>query len=147
MIHLAVFSSYFPSKNKNYQYGVISPVQGPDGAIVDTTITYYGQDTDLDYNAPFGNQATVKTFAGMLHYSHSFGNNKLKAMLLALQSTDDFDGVNNVDHRRKLAANVHYGINDTYFFDVAASYSGRNLLPEGDRYHFFPAVSAAWLLS
>lgn len=146
-IHYYNFSSYHQGKSRNYLYGNISAVRDQKGNILGLKTNTYSQNTSLQYHDSFGNQKRANNVGFKLNYSNTFGNDKLDAMILAEQNVVSKDGVNNVDHRRKLAGEVHYGLNGTYFFTVAASYAGRNLLPEANRYTFFPAVSAAWLLS
>ena len=42
---------------------------------------------------------------------------------------------------------MHYGKAGKYFADLSLSWNGTNLLPEADRFGFFPALSLAWKLS
>lgn len=142
----STFASYFQNKLKKFQYEIVNPVW-KNGQIVDMIITKRGENTDLDYHQSFGNQDRYLHFVAKVHYHHSFGNDELKAMVFFHQSERIRDGFNNIRRRQNLAANVRYGLNGKYYFDVAASYSGNNYLPPWDRYHVYPAVSAAWLLS
>lgn len=141
------FGSYFERKEQQFQYEAISPVRDQGGNIIDTTISKYGQNTDLDYIDSFGDQRRQANIVGKLNLERLYGNNKLKVMALFHQDARVLDGFDNVFHRRNFAANVHYGVNGKYFFNATTSYSGNNYLAKGHRYQFFPAVSAAWLLS
>lgn len=140
------FASYFQNKSKNFRYELFSPVWGNDN-IVDTTIVKYGENSSLNYHESFGDQRRQTHFIAKLNYNRSFGDHELKAIVLFHQNERVRDGFNNIRHRRNFAANIHYGLDGKYYFDVAASYSGNNWTPPGHRYHFYPAVSAAWLLS
>lgn len=141
------YGSFYQYYKKTYKYGFFSPVFDNSGNIIDTTVTKYSDNSDLNYSHNFGTQHQLHRIYAQLNYSHFFGDNKLDAMVLAEQHGYDHNGINTIIHYRKLGANVHYGINGTYFFDVAAAYAGRNLLPKGHRFTFYPAVSAAWILS
>ncbi|TCC88574.1 TonB-dependent receptor [Pedobacter frigiditerrae] len=46
-----------------------------------------------------------------------------------------------------LAGKFNYGIKGKYFAELGASYSGTEAFEEGNKFGFFPAVSAAWLIS
>lgn len=140
------FASYFKNKSKNFRYELISPVWS-NGNIVSTTSTFYRNNTNLNYHEQFGIQVRQTHFIGKVNYNRTFGNNKLKALVFFHQNERVRRGFNNIRHRRNFAANIHYGLNGKYYFDLAASYSGNNWLPPEERYHFYPAVSAAWILS
>lgn len=140
------FASYYKNKHKKYRYASFSPVW-ENGAIVDTIVSKYGENTNLQYDESFGTQRRQTHVVAQINYHRSFGNDALKAVVLFHQNERVLRGFNNIRHRRNFAANVHYGLNGKYYFDAAASYSGNNWLPAGNRYHFFPALSAAWLLS
>jgi len=141
------YASYWESKTKQYSYEVINPVLDNGGNIIDTTTTTYGEDTELNYWSSFGNQRRSSDLLGKLNYSRNFGDNELQSMVLFHQNSMIFNGQNNTYHRRNFAGNIHYGIKQKYYLDVTASYSGNNLLPKGNRYGIFPAVSGAWILS
>ena len=141
------WSVFYEQKAQNYSYEALAPVRNERGTIVDTVATQYGQDTDLNFLSSFGQQRTQSNFVAKLHYDRTFGSNTVQATVLGHQDTRVLDGQDNVFHRRNFAANVHYGRSGKYFLNAAASYNGNNILPEGDRYGLFPAVSAAWLAS
>lgn len=141
------YGSFYQYYKKTYKYGFLTPVFDNDGNVIDTTTTKYSDNSDLAYSHNFGVQHQNHRIYGQLNYARFFGDNKLDAMVLAEQNAYNHSGVNTTIHYRKLAANVHYGINRTYFFDVAAAYAGRSLLAKGHRFTFYPAVSAAWMLS
>jgi TonB-linked SusC/RagA family outer membrane protein len=141
------FGAFFPRKTKSYRYEAISPVYNQSGNITDTTKTLFGQNTNLTYLHSFVHLVRRSDLEGKMNYKRSFGNHSVSAMFLFHQSKFVARGINNQTDWRNFAGNIHYGYNNTYFFNATASYSGKNLLPEGNRYHFFPALSAAWLIS
>jgi len=147
MVSYNSFSSFFESDTRSYSYEQISPVFDDAGTIVDTTTSTFGQDTDLSFGSQFGEQRTSRNAVGKLQFDRTFGENDVDATVLFHQSTRVMDGQDNEFRRRNFAANVHYGYAGKYFLNAVASYNGNNILPEGSRYGFFPAVSAAWLIS
>ncbi len=140
------FGSFNERYDKSYSYEALSPVW-EDGDIVDTTRTKFGQDTDLDFVDSFGSMRIFSDFIGKVDYRTASGNNIIKTGLVVHQSERIFNGQNNTFRRRNFTGNVHVNLGGKYLFDVTASYSGNNILPEGNRYTFFPAVSAAWILT
>ncbi|WP_371824297.1 SusC/RagA family TonB-linked outer membrane protein [Lutibacter sp. A64] len=49
--------------------------------------------------------------------------------------------------RQNAIASASYGYKNKYFVDAVLSYSGSSVLPDGDRFGFFPAISAGWVLN
>lgn len=145
-VSYTTFASYWENKTKQFRYELFSPIWG-NGHIVDTTIAKYRDNTNLNYHEQFGTQERQTHFVAKLDYHRTFGNDEVKAFAMFHQSERILRGFNNIRHRRNFAANVHYGLNGKYYFDAAVSYAGSNWLPPGNWYHFYPAVSVAWLLS
>lgn len=142
------YNNFAEQQTRNFSYKSLTPVRDQSGNIVDTTVTKYGQDTDLDYDSYFSNERTYSDIQGKVNYETAIGeDNTLEAMLLFHQSGQNFDGRDNTYHRRNFVGNVHMGFSGKYFVDVTASYSGSNVLPPGNKYGFFPAVSAGWLMT
>lgn len=141
------FGEFGERETRSYSYASISPVRDEGGNIVDTTVTVFGEDTDLSFNDSFSNKRQFSDVLGKLNYSRAINRNTVKATVLFHQSERVFDGQDNTFRRRNLVGNLHMGLSGKYFFDLSASYSGNNLLPAGDRYGFFPALSIGWLLT
>lgn len=141
------FGEFHERERRSYSYASITPVRDENDTIVDTTVTGFGQDSDLNFNDGFGNKRQFNDVVGKLNYARRWDNHTLEATALFHQSERVYDGQNETYRRRNIMGNVHLGWLEKYFFDVALSYSGNNLLPPGDRYGVFPAVSAGWLLS
>lgn len=142
------FGHFAEGQTQSFRYESFIPQRDQSGAIVDTTINAYGQNTDLNFYSNVNQQHRFDDVQGKIHYNNTFGeNNTLDATVLFHQSTRAFEGRDNVYHRRNFFGNVHFGLKQKYFFDVSASYGGNNRLPAGQRYEIFPAVSASWMLS
>lgn len=129
------FGEFFESETRSYNYQSVG------------NGTVYGQNTDLSFSDSFGNEQRFTDVLGKLHYTGTIGRSAIEATVLFHQSGQIYDGRDNTFRRRNFAGNLRFGWAGKYFLDLAASYSGNNLLPPGDRYGFFPAVSAGWLLS
>lgn len=143
-----VLGDFSERKTQNYRYSAISPVRDQSGNIVDTTVTTYGQNTSLQYHHSFDNQQQFSDVVGKLNYETGWSrDNRLTATLRYHQSGRAYEGLDNVFRYENLSGNVHVGLQNKYFFDVSASYSGSNYLEPGNKFGIFPAVSAGWLLS
>lgn len=141
------FGEFHERERRSYSYASIAPVHDENGTIVDTTVTGFGQDSDLTFNDSFGNKRQFSDVVGKVSYQTKSDNHTLEAMALFHQSERMYDGQNETYRRRNIMGHVYLGLVGRYFVDLTASYSGSNLMPAGDRYGIFPAVSAGWLLS
>lgn len=142
------FNNFAEQHTKDFSYKSLSPVRDQSGNIVDTTVTRLGQDTDLDYNSYFSNERVYTDFQGKINYETAFGETStLEGTLLFHQSGQNFDGHDNTFHRQNLVGNIHLGFSGKYFVNLVGSYSGSNMLAPGNKFAFFPAVSAGWLVS
>ncbi|MEX0721522.1 MAG: SusC/RagA family TonB-linked outer membrane protein [Balneolaceae bacterium] len=141
------YGSFNERYDRGFSYESISPIRDQSGTIVDTSSTVYGENTDLAFNDSFGNMRIFSDYFGEVNYQTSNDNSYLEGKLFFHQSERIFEGQNNTYRRQNLAASVHLNLTDKYLFDVTASYSGNNHLEAGNRFNFFPAVSAAWILS
>lgn len=142
------WGSFFEKKTKSYSYQALLPVRDQSGNIVGATATDLGQDTDLDFSDSFGNKRHFTDIVGRVNYETVLSeNNILQASVQVDQSARAFNGQDQTYHRRNFVGTAHLDLEGKYLFDVVASYSGNNHLPEGNRYTFFPAVSASWVVS
>src|SRR5690606_10164435 len=81
-------------------------------------------------------------------YSIDFGEHHITSLLM--YQRQQMDNAQLTDLTRNFQgpkAKVSYRLKNRYLIDVAAAYTGSEQYPKGDRYGFFPAVSAAWILS
>lgn len=81
-----------------------------------------------------------------LDYSRKFGLHHVTAMILANRSKKDID--NDVSYcYQGLTGQAAYNYNDLYLFEFNAGYNGSENFAPGNRYGFFPAFSAGWVIS
>jgi TonB-linked SusC/RagA family outer membrane protein len=139
--------SFYESRTQGYNYQEIGAIRNSAGQIVDTTYTQYGQQTGLNYADSFGEGQRFNDITGKANYQTSWSDHTLDATLMFHQSQRSFNGQNNVYRRQNFFGNVHLGFSNKYFLNLSASYSGNNLLPSGERFGIFPAVSGGWLIS
>ena len=56
-------------------------------------------------------------------------------------------GINNTYRRQSYIGNASYAYKSKYLADLVLTYSGSSVLGSSDKYAFFPAVSAGWVIS
>jgi TonB-linked SusC/RagA family outer membrane protein len=81
-----------------------------------------------------------------LNYQHTFNKHSFTGLLLA-NRTQEVRGGEVPYVSQGLVGRVAYNFNYKYFAEVDAGYNGTDQFAKGNRYGFFPAVSAAWALS
>ncbi|WP_172594587.1 SusC/RagA family TonB-linked outer membrane protein [Mariniphaga sediminis] len=141
-------ATFMEGKIKQFEYETLDITKDPDsGNITDTTSNFFGEDTELSYYHFLGSQWRRATFEGNLKYSYDWGNSKLNSALIFQQDNMVRTGQFNTFIRRMIALNAHYSLRGKYFADLSMSYNGTNILPDGQRFGMFPAVSFAWNLS
>lgn len=140
--------AYWESKTRGFVYESLVVTRDPStGVIVDTTTASYGSDTDLQASDSFGGQRRHATVTGKFNYATSWDNHDLETNLMFHQDKRVNDGQYNTFLHQNLMALASYGYKNRYFLDAVLSYSGSSILPENNRFGFFPAVSGGWVVS
>jgi TonB-linked SusC/RagA family outer membrane protein len=130
-----IFSSGFTQQFEVYDFNA------PGG------VTRFGNKSPLTYlgTSFSGNQRNNELWAGF-DYDRNFGDHSIKASarmqryVSAQPNRLDNTGIN-------YANRISYGYKQKYFVDVVGSYAGSQNFAPGNRYGFFPAVSAGWIIT
>ncbi len=111
--------------------------------------TQFGENRDisLDIQKFDDGFSYMFTTIGGLTYFNTFGNNSLGADLKYMQSKFYLHGNNFAFANQGIFGRITYGMKNTYFAEVGFAYNGSENFSPGNRYGFFPAVSAAWVIS
>ncbi|HEY0670036.1 MAG TPA: TonB-dependent receptor [Sphingobacteriaceae bacterium] len=113
-----------------------------------------GSYTKIGANSPIatggGYDDGVRTFdhSVSLNYNTSVGMHNLSAMLM--YDREQLDYIHTQTLTRNFQgpkASFSYRFNNRYLIDFSAAYQGSEQYPKGDRYGFFPALSAGWIAS
>jgi TonB-linked SusC/RagA family outer membrane protein len=90
-------------------------------------------------------------FQVKLDYARKFGEHAVGMMVLGNRSKKDrMDSDSKADVPycyQGLTGRMTYNFGDRYLFEFNAGYNGSENFSKGNRYGFFPAVSAGWILS
>ena len=111
-------------------------------------------DTTLGYDV-YANGWRSTFLEASVSYDRTFGRHQVGGLLLynQQQTVQGVDGgrgnvVAGLPYRRQgLVARLTYNLDRKYYFEFNAGYNGSENFPKGKRFGFFPAVSAAWLVS
>jgi TonB-linked SusC/RagA family outer membrane protein len=139
--------SYRDVRSNGYQYEQITPILDPvTFAVTDTIENKYGTNSATTFATSMTSYYHRSTFFGDLKYSGAWGDNELKSILYVQQEEYKGNGQYTTYRRLLAAGNVHYAKAGKYFVDATLAWGGTNLLPNADRFGFFPAVSVGWKL-
>lgn len=82
-----------------------------------------------------------------LNYANSFGSHNVTGMLLYKQRQYRGDGVVLPNRNQGISGRLTYDYDHKYLFEFNFGYNGTERLSKDDRFGFFPAVSAGWVVS
>jgi TonB-linked SusC/RagA family outer membrane protein len=120
-----------------------------------------GERQTTDQNTTYGifddrgtNQWNWSQFQGQIGYDRIFGKQAVTAAVNYWQSTQNVDanqngvaGINTKYAYQNIGARFHYEFDKRYSAEFSFAYSGSDNYAEGNRFGFYPALSAAWNLS
>ena len=100
------------------------------------------------------NQWNRQQFRFTAGYDTQFGFHTIKSAIDYLQSQHNVDanqnsgaGINTKYAHQNISGRIHYGFNNKYLAEVSFAYSGSDNYKKGNRFGFYPAVSAGWVIS
>lgn len=149
---------YYTKRESTYWYGVSrdsnTGLWGPDVYNSDGTFnivrTYQGAD-DLGFDKSQGLDRDIY-FEASLNYDRTFGKHNVTGLFLYNQKVytaqDPGDLVSSLPYKQQgIAGRLTYSYDDRYLLEFNAGYNGsENFAPE-NRFGFFPAGGAGWVLS
>ncbi|TKG96545.1 SusC/RagA family TonB-linked outer membrane protein [Puteibacter caeruleilacunae] len=83
-------------------------------------------------------------FQAQLGYDRIFNDHHITGKVGYRQWMDEEFGRNMANYRQSILSSAGYNYKGKYMLDVVANYFGVSKLLDGDRFRFYPAVSAAW---
>lgn len=92
-------------------------------------------------------QCIRATVEAKLNYEYAFNKNQITASAIYRQESEEPLGLNTSHYRQNVMGIIGYNHNNRYMIDVVANYYGTSVLLKGDKFRFYPAVSAGWNLS
>lgn len=144
---LDTYAEYLEGQNQDYMTEVNSVLFDALGSPSEVVTNLVGKNTTPSRYKYMGNQWRTYNFTAQADYDRYFNKSHLKAMIFI--NTDQASNVyqHNTRNRMRIGANIHYGFDDKYFVEGTFVAHGSNLLPKGNRFGYFPALSGAWVMS
>lgn len=141
-------ASFWEGQGKTYAYEVLQVSRDEAGAIADVVRQTRDADTPLAYSSEVGEANMVTTMDAAFRYDRSWNaGHTIQAAAGYHMEENSKNGRNNTYRRQSLFLTAHYGFKERYFVDATLSYAGSSVLKKGDKFRFFPAVSASWVIS
>ena len=84
---------------------------------------------------------------GKVTYERAFGKHQVNGALIYDQYAYTVKERLGSEKRQSAIINAGYNYDNRYLVNAVATWSGSAYLPEGDKFRFYPAVSAAWIAS
>ncbi len=139
---------YWDSKIKNYAYAYrAADIDEINGVLYNHTSTDFSENTALAFITSFGGQHRHANGIIKANYNQQWDKHKLDAMLLLHADQEVGIGINSTYHRVNYAGHFQYAYDNKYMADLSMSYNGNNILPEDNRFRFYPALSLGWMIS
>ena len=85
--------------------------------------------------------------SGTWAFRRFFPTNQIQELFAGGQSQQDLFGTSLQRARLNFFGRFNYNYQQKYLFEFVARYDGSYIFPEGDRFGFFPSVSAGWRLA
>lgn len=134
------YTQFYINRTKNFEVYQFDPASDSYNKI--------GLNSAIASSGGYSQNARIFDHSISLSYDRILGKHTLYAMIKykrdqidnsqALQLTQNFQGPR---------ALISYRFHNRYLLDLSAAYEGSEQYPKGSRYGFFPAASAAWILS
>lgn len=140
-------ATFWQEGSKTYSYEVIS-YSDETGKVG----TVYNDNPQYVVNIGSGSnkvlEQTIRSnWEVKLGYDRAWNNHQLSVAALYRQEMEESLGVNSSWYRHSLMGIASYNFRNKYMVDVVANRYGTSVLLKGDKFRFYPAVSAAWVLS
>ena len=109
----------------------------------------YGENSNISINSTRYDDGFyyMLTAQGGFAYSATFGQNALAADVEYMQSRYVPKGNDIAYKNQGIYGRATYGFREKYIAEFGFAYNGSEDFSEGNRFGFFPAVSAAWIVS
>lgn len=136
------------SNKKTYSYEVLVPVlDDTSGEILSVSRNVFGEDKSLTYSSSLSGQRMSSTLEGRISYDRTIRKHGINTAVIYRQESSVPLGKAATRKYQSMMILGTYNYADRYIFDLVANYYGSSVLPKGDRFDLYPAVSAAWVVS
>lgn len=140
-------ATFWENGSKTYRYEVTSYSDE-----TGRTSMMYGDNSALEISSGGRSNSVLEqtirsNWELKLGYDRMWNGHQLSVAALYRQEMEESLGVNVSWYRHSIMGVASYNFRNKYLVDVVANNYGTSVLLKGDKYRFYPAVSAAWVLS
>lgn len=140
-------ANYNDKRTRTYEYEMVVPVLGDNDEILGAERTMLGTKGELGWGTQLNGQEMFSMLQAKVGYDRMFGLNKVKGELVYQQLSSVPNGRNSTRKRQSIMGVVSYDYDNRYSVDGVLNYSETAVLPEGDQFNIYPAVSLGWTVS
>jgi TonB-linked SusC/RagA family outer membrane protein len=134
------YNDYYISRTKNFAVYQLNPDE--------KTYAKIGLDSEIGNTGSYSNVYRNFDHSVSLSYSAEFQKHTVHFLLMAdRQQLDDALSTGLALNYQGIKGSLSYRYNNTYLLDFSYSRQGSEQYPKGDRYGFFPVISAGWIVS
>ena len=135
---------------KEYRYSELvssTAVQGNQMYILSEQ-KYYGVDSKVvEFSHWFSNLQMKFELQGRINWARDFAKSHLETHLAYRQRSWIISGRNESSKTQEILGSVSYNWKQRLFVDAVLNYSGSAYMPAGSRFHWYPALSVAGIIS
>lgn len=135
------------TKTYNYSYYEMFPVYDNADNLIDYSLEHFGNDTEIDFSSGLTWQYIQSALWFKLNYERSFNNHNVKANAIFSRDKRRLTGANNTRIYHDYILSGSYNYANKYYASLVCSVSGGSVLPKGDKFRVFPAISLSWVPS
>lgn len=141
-------ATYQETGSKKYQYEINTWVKNQETGKYEQHTELFGDNSALTVdNENLASQYIRANLEAKLLYDRTWGKHGLSAGIHYNQWAYIVTGAATSKYRQYYTGTVGYAFDNRYLLDITANYWGSSVLPEGERFKLYPAVSAAWVIS
>ena len=133
--------------SKSYRYQALNPSISDDGTLT-TTPEYFSDDSQtLGHGQSFESLTMNTDLQAKIAYDRIFGKHDVRSAVIYDMQSSVNNGRNNSRKNQSVLATATYSYAGKYILNAVVSYSGSSYLKKQERFHLYPAASAAWVVS
>lgn len=116
--------------------------------ILTNLVANYNRDFGVhSVGALVGTEYRKDRFINFTAYRRNFISDQIDQLFAGGQDLQDLSGSANHGARLNFFSRLNYDYKDKYLLELVGRYDGSYIFPKGERFGFFPAISAGWRLS
>lgn len=140
-------AAYWEGHIKDYAYACDIVTSWENGEPTEIIRYKGGADSELGFDSKLDWQDRHFNLIGNIDYQKELDKHHFLTSLIYSYENHVKNGQHNTYFRSNIAAYGHYIYNKRYIGDLTLVASASNKLAPGEKWHFSPTISAAWLIS